>query len=735
MQLRGGGEQLTCMRSVYAVAVIALSLLAGCSSEKGIKQAKAAFEAGKPEETVRTLDRTLPEIADPQQRAEGLLLLGDALFKLGHVADAITAYQRAAILEPNDRGAARKLAELMVATGNPQSALPLIEGLLAEQPNDPELLALHGAALVGVGQRKEAERSLRRALALRPDFSDAGISLAEVLLQDGHVDEARAILTSTAQAATEPSAWLALGRLEEQNGNRAEAEIAYRSAVHVQDSAESNFRLAQFLQRSSKLAEAQQVLAHLNQLNANALATADFEMQKGKGSDALHDYVTTIRGWIESKSAKSKTVDTAVVNRAVEAALMDDGTPAKMRAAKATILLNQHRQDLTEGTQKMLETEIALTRGDLPAAARAANAASVYMPRSSAAHYLKGVVLDRLGDPAEAQKEWQTAIEIDGHMPSRLVLAQCALRQADLDVAEEQVAAVLRDEPANLEALLVYARALERERRYDAADAIVQRALAIDPARAEAYVIAGNSAMGRKADGVALLAFEKALLFDPRSRTAVNGLLQVFAQGRPNADAVTKIERMAAAPPQSATLYEIAGRLYSMIGKKEQAEAALQKALQVDGQRPTAALALWKVDRTATPVEVAEATQHDGASDEDVRAYELQMKQGDPSGVAANNLAFAYAARGERLERAFDLAMQSVNRIPGRAEPMDTLGFVLLKMRQYSAAADAFERALELKPDSSTRRHIQLHLADAYEASGLTAKAAELRRSAARVGG
>jgi len=376
-----------------------------------------------------------------------------------------------------------------------------------------------------------------------------------------------------------------------------------------------------------------------------------------------------------------------------------------------------------------------LSRGDLAAAARAATAASIYMPRSSAAHYLRGVVLDRLGNSAPALEEWRVAVEQDGHTPSRLLLAQHALRSSDVDMAEEQSAAILRDEPANVEALLVYAKVLDRQKRYDAVAAIVQRALAIDPARAEAYVIAGSSALSREADGEALLAFEKALIFDPRSKSAVNGLLEVFAHGRPNARAIARIERMAAAPPRSATLYEIAGRLYSMIGRTREAEAALQTALDIDAERPTAALALWQVDRSHSALAALPKNAAPTGGEDDVRAYELQVKQGDPSGIAANNLAYAYAARGQRLDRAFDLAVQSVNRIPGRAEPMDTLGYVLLKMRQYSAAAEAFERALTLKPDASTRRNIQLHLADAYEASGLVTKAAEMRQSARRLGG
>jgi uncharacterized protein HemY len=107
----------------------------------------------------------------------------------------------------------------------------------------------------------------------------------------------------------------------------------------------------------------------------------------------------------------------------------------------------------------------------------------------------------------------------------------------------------------------------------------------------------------------------------------------------------------------------------------------------------------------------------------------------DPSGVTANNLAFAYASRGQRLDRAFELAMQAVQQAPGRAEPMDTRGYVLYRMRQYSAASQAFERALEMKPDKNARRQINQHLADSYEASGLTDKAKQLRAAAASQGG
>jgi cytochrome c-type biogenesis protein CcmH/NrfG len=88
-----------------------------------------------------------------------------------------------------------------------------------------------------------------------------------------------------------------------------------------------------------------------------------------------------------------------------------------------------------------------------------------------------------------------------------------------------------------------------------------------------------------------------------------------------------------------------------------------------------------------------------------------------------------------RLDRALELSLDAVRRMPAKAEPMDTLGFVFLKMRQYSAAADAFERALQLSPEPSAKRQILLHLGDAYQASGEDQKAASARAAAERLRG
>jgi tetratricopeptide (TPR) repeat protein len=708
-----------------------LALVLGCNSDRDLKRAEALLSGGRPEEAIRVLDKSLPGLRDQAEAAQGYTLLGDALVRIGRVTEAFTVYEKASALDPANHRPVQKMAELLVATGNSERGVSVAQRLFALRPDDPDALSLYGSALAGAGRRPEAEQALRKALALRPSHADAAISLAELMLRDDRVEEAREILQSTSTQAKDPAAVLALARLEEQAGNPDAAEDAYRRAVHLQDSVDTNFRLAQYLQRAAKIEEAVNVLHHLDELDQQIASKADFDLaQRGRATSALQSY---------AKALKRLTGDTGVdperlrfACKTIEAALQAEGVPLEVRIRNAQLLLNQHRADLDLGTTSLLQTEIALASGDLASADQRSALALEYLPDSASAHYLRGVVLDRSGDNLRALQEWQTAAGSD-HTPSRLMLAAHSIRNGELSIAEENAAAVLRDEPANLAALLIYAKALSQHGQLDAADSIVRRALAVDPTSAEAYVISGSIALRRRADAAALIAFEKALIFDRWSSEAVNGLLQVFANGKPRREAITKLEKMADAPPRSATLFEVAGRLYEMVGAKTDAGRALRRALDVDADRPSAQLALWQVNR-GKPDPTAETTL-DTPNAELLQAYEREVRRGDPSGVASNNLALVYATGGQRLERALELAVHAVNRVPNRPEPMDTLGMVLLKMRRYTAASQAFERALELKPQGEARRQITLHLADAYDASGLTDKADALRSSVKRVRG
>src|SRR5205085_10623768 len=138
------------------------------------------------------------------------------------------------------------------------------------------------------------------------------------------------------------------------------------------------------------------------------------------------------------------------------------------------------------------------------------------------------------------------------------------------------------DEPANLEALCIFARVLLRQGKSAAAVSIAKRAVAVNPAVADGRVVLGEIALADKRYGAAFLEFERALLIEPDSPDALNGVLEVYRHGQVNRAVLTKMERVATAPPASASLLEIAGRLYAAKGMHRDAERALALSLQTD---------------------------------------------------------------------------------------------------------------------------------------------------------
>jgi tetratricopeptide (TPR) repeat protein len=91
------------------------------------------------------------------------------------------------------------------------------------------------------------------------------------------------------------------------------------------------------------------------------------------------------------------------------------------------------------------------------------------------------------------------------------------------------------------------------------------------------------------------------------------------------------------------------------------------------------------------------------------RKYYLRALEEDPNNASANNgLAYDYAERGERLDKALALVDRALSRAPNDAEAMDTKGWVLFKLKRYREALPLIERAVRELPD---RREHHDHLA------------------------
>ena len=393
-----------------------------------------------------------------------------------------------------------------------------------------------------------------------------------------------------------------------------------------------------------------------------------------------------------------------------------------------------------------------MAEGDISSAERQAKIALLRAPESAAAHYVRGLVSKREGKIAEAKEEWNTALELDpDNVPSRLALADQTLSEHDPATADEQVSAVIRNEPGNTAALNLYARVLLAEGKLAAAGGVLARSLAITTHAAEPHIILGDLAMVQHQYGSALIAYQQALLIQPESADALYGLLRVYRTGTITRPVLRQMEKVANAPPSSASLMEVAGRLYDEHGWHADAVRVLKRAVEIDGQRPTAILALSDAyaaqgdkasashtflaspaTSNSTPIAAAmlsaEQAQQKGDEPGAIRSYELAIQRGEPSGAAANNLAWIYAQHGKNLDRALKLAMSAVERNPKDAAMLDTLGLVYLKLHDYSAASETLKKAVALserdQKSAVPEPLLYQHLAAAFSGAGLTEEAA-----------
>lgn len=114
--------------------------------------ARQAMAAGQPEDVRRLL---APMLTGTRPSAEGLFMLGAAFRRLGRVADALAALQKAELLAPGQDAIAFETASLLVELERFPEALARLEMLAMRHPNDPAIIQLRAAVLVHLNRFRE----------------------------------------------------------------------------------------------------------------------------------------------------------------------------------------------------------------------------------------------------------------------------------------------------------------------------------------------------------------------------------------------------------------------------------------------------------------------------------------------------------------------------------------------------------------------------------------------------
>ncbi len=152
----------------------------------------------------------------------------------GQMGAAMTAYQRALDVEPNQSEVYLELSRLLTFYGQPERGLLMAKEALRRQPENARAWALVGMAYDWLGLPYEAVRACERARDLAPTLPQVYAYLAEAYIDTGNWFGANeAIATAMELDDTNVDVLRNYGYVLENQGNYYGAIEAYREALEV----------------------------------------------------------------------------------------------------------------------------------------------------------------------------------------------------------------------------------------------------------------------------------------------------------------------------------------------------------------------------------------------------------------------------------------------------------------------------------------------------------------------
>ena len=321
-------------------------------------------------------------------------------------------------------------------------------------------------------------------------------------------------------------------------------------------------------------------------------------------------------------------------------------------------------------------------------------------------------------------------------------LAMIELQRNDLPSATQLAEQAVAAQPGNLTAQLVLARTLLARGDLDRATTVTRGLLEAAPQAAGVQSQAGMLALAKGDRAGARAAFEKALSLNDRLMEAALGSGRA---GPPGEEAGSSSRAGRAAPQEDAERQpgarprgaDVVGDRRRLEGRGVPAPRHRRRPSNLDAYGLLAGLyvaqrkldqAVAEFDKLAArqpgavgpPTLAAMIVQGQGKEAEARRRYERLVASNPRAAVAANNLAWIYASRGEQLDKALQLAQTAKSELPDHPEVNDTLGFVYLKKQLPSLAIPPLRIAVEKVPGNPLFHY---HLGLAYSQTGDKAEA------------
>lgn len=719
-------------------------------------------------------------------------------YSSGQATQALITAQKATTLDPSLLDSWYLLGDLYRAMNQPQEALTAYNQALKIKPDDFMALSSRAVTLLSLNRTDEAAKDIASLTKIRPHAMMTLYLQAYLDYHQGKYNAAADLLQQVLR--TDPNnlqAQLLFGTVNYASGNDEIALNSFNKVLAVVDLPEARLLLAATQLRMGSSHEALTTLNPLLEQGNNAkafLLAGQIVLNQGDYTKALA-YM--------NQASKIDPKDTVIRTTLANSQLLT-GNQQGISGLESVIT------DNPQDTQAYLLLAAAqASKADFNKALATLHKMSAAQPKNPLPDLLTGRIYLLQNNPASARLAFEHSLKIDAaFLPAAGALADLDIAQKHPEQARQRYQGILAKFPDNLGAMLGQARvdlAIDDQNNYitDLKNAIQKHPNAHEPviALTRFYIqkthqpqlalqIAQKANQAYPEDpgfldnlGHALLAvgdkkkaldtytqltalqpnapvawyrlawaqrvvgdlkgsqqsLQNALRISPNYVDARVALAGVDIASGQNEDALQESQNIQRAYPQSAAGYNLEAELYARLKKPEQSLQALATAFQKAPSRETAAtyhLALVRAGESAKAEQVSQKwltghaddiafrmymassyfTQHQNA--QAVLQYRKILQFSPDNVLALNNIAGLLQLQND--PSAYIYAKQAYALQPANPIVDDTYGWALLQQGKLAEALPPLNLAAKALPQSST---VQYHLAVALVKTGELAKA------------
>jgi tetratricopeptide (TPR) repeat protein len=482
------------------------------------------------------------------------------------------------------------------------------------------------------------------------------------------------------------------------SGRAAAAEPYFKAIAAATKTMQSALSLSQYYASLRRFDDARKVVSEYLSAHADAYATlttrlAAIDAADGQRAQALSK--------VDAVLAKYPTDDAARLLRA--RVLLDDGksdqalaeatkivtdNPSSPEAAGAYFVVGQIQKATDHPQEAIAAYEEVLKRQRQPVAAEVALAAL---------HLAAGRV-------DQANSYIQQALAIAPRDPLvRSLSVRVALKQRDSERAKRELASLQKDFPNAPTVLDLFAEVQLSDRQIDAARASFDKAYALNPSDLEATAGLVQIDLARGQSKAALARIEDGLKAASPSPDLLVLAARVYGASGNTAKAEELLKRAIETAPSRLAAYNLLGQLYA---SQKKLDDAIEQFRKVAERNPKA---------VGPATMIGMLLEAEGRAPDAEAQYQKALVIDPTAPVAANNLAWIYAAGNRNLDKALELAQAAQRQLPDEPHVNDTLGWVYYRKNIPASAVRHLE--LSVQKDASDPS-VFYHLGMAYEANG-----------------